>query len=96
MRSILLPICALVAVGAAPEQGQPTGNQDKMMPGYAEPAEKWSSVEEAMADRQCADRIEQVRDAAGQPKLDRQPASAEAPLLIQLRTKSGGLTLKLS
>jgi hypothetical protein len=80
LRLILLPICALAIVGTTPEQA--AGSHDRMMPGYGMPAEKWSSVEEALSDSQCADRIEQVRDLAGQPKLDREPANPEAPLLI--------------
>ena len=53
-----------------------------MLPGYSEPAEKWTSVEDALRDRECTDRIEQVREQSGQPKLDRNPASAERPLMI--------------
>jgi hypothetical protein len=53
-----------------------------MMPGYTEPAQQWPSIEQARSERLCADRIEQVRDAAGEPMLDRAPADAETPMLI--------------
>ena len=77
MRLILLPLCACATIGATPP-----ATPDAMMPGYTRPAQKWSSVEEALSDRLCADRIEQVRDAAGEPRLDRAPASTETPMLI--------------
>ena len=77
MRLILLPLCACATIAAiAPEA------PESMMPGYTRPAQQWSSVEQAIADKQCADRIEQVRDATGEPKLDRTPASSEKPMLI--------------
>ena len=81
MRLIFLPVCALAVVAAAPDT-VPAGTPDAMLPGYTEPAQRWTSLEEAMADRRCEDRIEQVRDAAGQPEIDRDPASAEKPMMI--------------
>ena len=74
MRLILLPLCACATIGAA--------TRDSTVPGYTWSAQQWSSVEQAIGDKQCADRIEQVRDATGEPKLDRTPASSEKPMLI--------------
>lgn len=76
MRLILLPLCACTMIGATPP-----ATPDELMPGYTRPAERWSS-NEAPSERLCADRIEQVRDAAGEPMLDRAPANAETPMLI--------------
>ncbi|GGD94147.1 hypothetical protein GCM10011515_12430 [Tsuneonella deserti] len=76
MRLMLLPLCSAAAIAA------PTVEPDTMLPGYREQAQRWSSLETAVAKKECADRIEQVRSAAGQPRLDHVPASAERPLLI--------------
>ena len=51
-------------------------------PVYEAPAKAWSSVEEAEEARRCRDRIEQVRTEAGKPRLEREPASSDAPLLM--------------
>jgi hypothetical protein len=82
MRLILLPLSALASIGAMPPHEKAAAPPDAMMPGYAEPAQKWGSVDEAVAARNCRDRIEQVRDAAGQPALDKTPATAGEGYLI--------------
>jgi hypothetical protein len=51
-------------------------------PGFEAPAAPWTSVEQAERDRRCRDRIEQARSEAGRPKLEREPASPDKPLLI--------------
>lgn len=51
-------------------------------PGYEAPADSWSSVEEAESERRCRDRIEQVRAGAGKPRLERETASPDEPLLM--------------
>ena len=76
MRLILLPLCA--AAAAAP----PTVKPDAMLPGYSEPSQRWASVEQAVSDKVCADGIEQVRETAGKPKLDRGPATTDKTLMI--------------
>jgi hypothetical protein len=81
MPLILLPFLAAAAAATiAPAATVPA--PERMLPGYAEPATRWTSVEQALRDRQCGDTIRQVRDAAGQPALDREPGSAERPPLI--------------
>jgi hypothetical protein len=82
MRLILLPLSALAIIGAAPVPAALGGSPDAMMPGYARPAERWTSIDQALSDKQCADRIEQVRDAAGQPALDKMPATADDGYLM--------------
>jgi hypothetical protein len=77
MRRILLPFCALAAIGASA-----SATPDAVMPGYTQPAQRWPNVEQTRSERLCADRIEQVRDATGEPMLDRAPASSETPMLI--------------
>ena len=76
MRLMLLPLYAAAAAAA------PTIKPDAMLPGYSEPAQRWGSVEQAADDKICADRIEQVRQTAGQPKLDRTPIVPGEPLMI--------------
>lgn len=51
-------------------------------PAYEAPARPWSSVEQAERERRCRDRIEQARAEAGKPKLEREPAKPDEPLLI--------------
>jgi hypothetical protein len=53
-----------------------------MMPGYTLPPRSWQSVDEALAARNCRDRIQQVRDASGQPALDKTPAAPGEGYLI--------------
>lgn len=76
MRLFLLPLPAFATTGAVPAPA------DTMVPGYSRPAQPWTTIDEAHRDRACSDRIEQVRGAAGQPKLERLPASPERPLMI--------------
>jgi hypothetical protein len=76
MRLLLLPLCAAAAVAA------PAVERDAMLRGYSDPAQRWTGIEQAVAEKDCADRIEQIRDTTGQPKLDRAPVSADKPLLI--------------
>lgn len=71
----LLPL-SLMLVSATP----PVDGLDH--PSYETPAKPWSSVESAERTRQCRDRIERARAEAGKPKLERQPASPEKPLLM--------------
>jgi hypothetical protein len=53
-----------------------------MMPGYTSPIQRWNSLDEALASRDCRDRIEQVRAASGQPALDKAPAAPAEGYLI--------------
>ncbi|MXO73776.1 hypothetical protein GRI40_00875 [Altererythrobacter aerius] len=76
---IILPL--LVAAGAA-AAALPAPSPARMLPGYTEPPARWTSVDEVADQVRCADRIERVRDVAGQPRLDRTPASPERPLMI--------------
>ena len=51
-------------------------------PAYEAPAQAWRSVEDAEQARRCRDRIEQVRSEAGKPRLEREPARPDKPLLM--------------
>ena len=50
-------------------------------PSYQEPARPWPNLAETEAKKYCRDRIQQARAAAGQPRLDRAPASPAKPIL---------------
>lgn len=81
MRLMILPLCLVAFTGAVPApQVPPAGSM--MMPGYTVPPRSWKSVDEALASQNCRDRIQQVRDASGQPSLDRTPAAPNEGYLI--------------
>ncbi len=81
MRLIVLPLCFFALTGAVPAPPAGRGTS-AMMPGYTVPPRSWQSVDEALAARNCRDRIQQVRDASGQPALDKTPATAGEAYLI--------------
>ena len=81
MRLIILPLCFVALVGAVPPPEVPQG-KSAMMPAYTVPPERWSSLDKALTPQNCRDRIQQVRDASGQPKLDKTPATAGEGYLI--------------
>ncbi len=81
MRSIILPFCFVALTGAVPAP-QVAPNKSAMMPGYTVPPQRWTSVEEAMASQNCQDRIQQVRDASGQPALDKTPGAPDEGYMI--------------
>ena len=68
---MLVPI-GLCLIGAAPSQDpqQPLAG----LPGYEEPAQPWKDMADAGKRLNCHETIEQVRDEAGLPRLDRDPA----------------------
>lgn len=85
MKMISLGFLALLAI---PAQGAETAvvsetaaSIETVLPSYSEPAAQWNSIEDG-GSRVCRDRIDQVRDAWGQPKLDREPATLSEPLLL--------------
>lgn len=87
MRVILLPLLAaavpaLAAVPASVALPAPVASPDAMMPAYSQPPQAWTDIDEAVASQTCGDRIEQVRAAAGQPRLDKTPAAPQEGLLI--------------
>lgn len=75
-----LGIGAAVLSAAAAALSAPPMQADQSA--YEEPARPWTSVEQAERLRECRDRIEQVRAAAGKPKLEREPANPDKPLLM--------------
>ena len=78
MRLILLPLFASAVMAPVSDRAPveaPAAKADSMMPAYTQPARAWTSVEDVLASKQCGDRIEQVREAAGQPALDKTPAT---------------------
>lgn len=81
MRLIVLPLCLVAATGAVHPPRLPTA-PPAIMPGYTAPARSWKSVDEALADWNCRGRVQQVRDASGQPKLDKTPAAPGEGYLI--------------
>jgi hypothetical protein len=52
------------------------------MPSYVVPTRSWTSVDEPLASRDCRDRIQQVRNASGQPTLDKTPATTGEGYMI--------------
>lgn len=88
MRVAVLIALALPAAALAGEEPRDTGQasaqaQSLDMPGYDEPPRKWESVEDANSTpEECRDRIHQVREANGQPALDREPADPDEGVLI--------------
>ena len=81
MRLIILPLCFVALTGAVPAPEVPQG-KSAMMPAYTVPPQRWASVDEALAPQNCRDRIQQVRDASGQPVLDKTPATEGEGYLI--------------
>lgn len=81
MRLIVLPLCFIALTGAVPAPTSGLG-MSAMMPGYTVPPRSWQSIDEALAARNCRDRIQQVRDASGQPALDKTPAAPGEGYLI--------------
>ena len=81
MRLIVLPLCFVALTGAVPAPPAGPGTS-AMMPGYTVPPRSWQSADEALAARNCRDRIQQVRDASGQPALDKTPAAPGEGYLI--------------
>lgn len=77
--SMKLIVAALLTSGVA-SASPPADPLDQ--PGYEAPAKRWTSVEEADRDRRCRDRIAQVRADEGKPRLEREPASPDQPLLM--------------
>lgn len=73
-------IVAAMLVGGAASASPPHGRLDQ--PGYEAPARPWTSVEQAELESRCRDRIEQARAEAGRPKLEREPADPDKPLLM--------------
>lgn len=74
--AIALATAAISTASAAPA---PIMN----LPAYGDPATPWSSVDDAIERATaCRNRIEQARAAAGKPRLDREPASPDEPLLM--------------
>ena len=73
--------CSLVALSPLLVSATPPA-MPLDQPAYEAPARAWSSVEEAEEARRCRDRIEQVRREDGQPRLEREPASPDKPLLM--------------
>lgn len=78
MRVAVLGILALASPAAA--QAQPPTNLDQ--PAYQAPARPWADVDQAERDLRCRDRIEQVRQAEGKPKLQQSPADPEKSMLM--------------
>lgn len=85
--ALALPAAALAgdepaeAPQAVQQAAAPAQSLD--MPGYGEPVRKWESIEDAKpTPEECHDRIYQVREATGQPKLDREPAGPNDAVLI--------------
>jgi hypothetical protein len=81
MRLIILPLCLVALTGAVPAPQVPLGSS-AMMPGYTVPPQRWTSLDEALTSQNCRDRIQQVRDASGQPVLDTTPATTGDGYLI--------------
>ena len=72
---LLVPVAPLLVSATPPSL--PLGQ-----PAYDAPAKAWPDIDAAEAARACRDRIEQVRDQAGRPKLERGPASPDKPLMM--------------
>jgi hypothetical protein len=81
MRLIILPICFLALTGAMPAP-QAAPGASAMMPSYTAPAQGWRRIDEPLSSRNCGERIQQVRDASGQPALDKAPATTSEGYLI--------------
>ena len=93
MRVIVLPLCFIALTAAVPAPSAGSGALP-MMPGYTVPARSWQSVDEALAPQNCRDRIQQVREASGQPALDKTPATSGEGYLINavdMRIDSGAV-----
>lgn len=80
MRTAALPLSALLLASAAPPPDT-APSPETMLPGYSDQAHPWRAIADG-AQSACRDRIEQVREEAGQPRLDRQTADASRPLMI--------------
>jgi hypothetical protein len=53
------------------------------MPSYEDPAAQWRDLEDVRpSPEECRDRIRQARAAAGQPRIERDTADPEEPLMI--------------
>lgn len=74
----IVPAFALAASSVAFAQSAPAP-APLDQPSYETPARPWTDVEEA-ARKDCADRIQQARAAAGKPELERKPAKGTEPL----------------
>jgi len=81
MRLIILSFCVVALTGAAPAQQVPPG-KPAITPGYSVPSQHWMSEDEPRAAQNCQDRIQQVRDASGQPALDKTPATSGEGYMI--------------
>ena len=81
MRLIILPLCFVALTGAVPAPEAPPA-KSTMMPGYTVPPQRWTSVDEALGNPICRDRVQQVRNASGQPALDKMPAAPGDGYLI--------------
>jgi hypothetical protein len=65
--------------GAAAPSDQPL----TAMPSYREPAVAWNTVDDPDVETAiCRDRIHKAREEAGQPPLDREPATGDEPMAI--------------
>lgn len=75
---MLVPVIALAASSVSLAQGVPS--PDRLdQPSYEAPARPWTDVERA-ARKDCADRIQQAREASGKPELDKRPAPKDGAL----------------
>lgn len=81
MRYVVFPlsIIALASASAALPTLADTRTPPMGTAGASTPQPRLAETQTAIA---CRDRIERVREESGQPKLDREPASAERPYLI--------------
>ncbi len=87
-------VLAIAAIGPALAQDQnadaaatgatATTNQPlSVLPSYQEPAVVWNTYKDAEIEKAiCRDRIQKAREQAGQPWLDRGPATGEEPMAI--------------
>lgn len=77
---ILASLAILAASVSTTAASMPPAQMEQ--PAYREPAQPWTSVDQAERARDCRDRIEKVRAAAGKPELERGPADPDKPLLM--------------
>jgi hypothetical protein len=93
MRLIFLPIVACATIAATPEAPRQADTHvatDEIPAAYLPcrgtvpvfNPEACERTVDPIQPADCGDRIQQVRDASGQPKLDREPAKPDEPLLI--------------
>ena len=76
MKVLIIASSALVTLAPAPPA---TLDQ----PSYEEPARPWKSIDDAKpSPEECRQKIQHIREQTGKPKLEREPASPDKPVLM--------------